>query len=221
MKIIPSILFFILIAFLPRAGVAQNKFSEEELRNRQKEAYARLKTLSYRMQRVTERYEDMEQPATHRSEVVQFYTPPDSTHTIVRHENRGAVTRTETISVAGTRYVRKNEGEWTRESSASGSGGGSGYGAWGDPQTKPQIETEIASKGKDKVNGVSSNLFVITRKYIFPDKVSTIVEKIWFDEKGLLMRVLSESDGGHPKQFLDRTDTIYNYDPNVRIKAPI
>jgi tetratricopeptide (TPR) repeat protein len=151
--------------------------------------------------------------------------PSDGSNSIYRsrfiseEKTKNGVEREELITIGNQRYIKKNNGNWeVFKSEGSGSGSGSGE----------NIKIETTSENKLQrgviINNQKTDYYqtTTTYKYFYPTGtiISYTKEGFWFDQKGRYVQTLEESFDGETKNIARKT-TVYEYDPNIKIEAPI
>lgn len=162
-----------------------------------------------------------------RSRTVYDHGPDGAMRIAVSRTSKGVETRSETIRIDGSVYIRNNEGEWRKMEVSSGPGSGiggvrgsgTGFGSSGTP---PKIEIEYVYLGKHRIDGQKADRYrktIKTTSSIAERKfVRTFVEEYWYREDGMLLRMVSE-DTMPPNKY--RTTTEYDYSSKIKIEPPI
>ena len=156
------------------------------------------------------------------------HVTPGRSRTVVERKERGKRTVTETIWIDKSRYIRVNDGTWTVTQLSTPSGDGSGSGSasvtTGNFREPPKIEQEFEYIGRKDLNGRAADVYekVIRRTQVMLDTKIVTVETstYWFDDRGMLLKQTQEGEiTGKGRTF--KTSTEYEYDPTIKIEAPI
>jgi hypothetical protein len=121
----------------------------------------------------------------------------------------------EIIGIDGRTYQKLPEGSWQVGNARDGY-----TGATVRSISKPMIQfSEIQNKDGSKVVDTRTQW---TQQVIRTGEVVDMDRKTreWFDEAGRLVRVETEHFNFERKKFQKNTE-VYEYDPNIRIEAPI
>lgn len=149
--------------------------------------------------------------------------PPDRRRFIVEKKTKNGIERTEYIDIANQRFVKKNNSNW-EIFKPEGSGVGSGSGNGGGENVKIEHSTENKLKRGVIINNQKADYYETktTFKYIYPTRtvVSYSKEGFWFDEKGRYVKAIEEGFDEETKSLSQKT-TEYEYDPKIKIEAPI
>ena len=136
--------------------------------------------------------------------------------------------RSEIIQIGDKRFTKQPAGEWklvTAQATGDGWGSGSGVGsATGTKTDPPKINLECEYVGTSEIKGVLVDQYKKVRTITFSTpngrRTRIVAKKYWFDKKGLLVREISDDDfAGATKSY--RTVVEYEYDPTIKIEAPI
>lgn len=193
---------------------AQKKFTEEDFSKLFQKALAAMEDKSYRQVSTVETFDDRNRPPRFKSTTTTTYMPPDAKHMISQVEDAGGVRKSETIYIGNKIYSRENDKEWKEE--PSGGGSGNKFTVLGKAD-RPKIKRIVEYKGKE--GDPSADLYIVTEKekgY----REAIYVKKYWFNDAQQLVREESESYYTNSNSLL-RTSTTYEYDPDIKIKAPI
>ncbi len=158
------------------------------------------------------------------TEYMREQLPPDRSRALIVQKNITGITRTEVIWIGDVKYVKLNEGEWKKEEAqqftgASGSGSGSGSGI---APSKPDIKQSYQYLGTEKLNGVVTDHYQMTKTITLNLSNGSHVRKnsrsCWYNKDGMLIKMVFE-DRIDPLVY--RVVTEYDYDVNLKIEAPI
>jgi len=160
--------------------------------------------------------------------VIEFTASPAS-RLLYEFDSPSIKTRTETIRIDGKTYVRKDGGEWTLKSPESGKSNAA--------ERKFIIageETEYKSLGAQVLDKLNTAVYAkIEKKRLNYEKdkieiFSSVAIKYWLDEDGGIIkeetvtenRIKSERNPSG-SVFRSLQTTIWEFDPNIKIEAPI
>ena len=173
---------------------------------------------------LTEMFENDNKTPVEFEKFIREFVPPDRERSIFETKTANGIERTEYIDIGANRFVKHGDGKWEKfVATGSGMTGGEGNGS-GDDERK--IETTVIKRLKkgEVVNNRTVDCYerVVTHKYIYPAKTytNTFTDAFWFDADGKLIKALSESNEGEKKR-ISRTIWEYEYDPKLKIEAPI
>lgn len=160
-------------------------------------------------------------PSNHTEESYFEYVPPDRRRYVSEIKTQRLNTKTETIQIGEKKYTRKDFGEWKEVEVKEKSQSKRSY-----KITDEQREYRYI--GKESLDNQKADVYERLIKHkIIDDKsqkesFSTIKEKYWFGENGLLLKMQMETEivSGIMRSFSRRVWT-YEYDPNIKIEVPI
>jgi tetratricopeptide (TPR) repeat protein len=138
-------------------------------------------------------------------------------HFISEKTTKNGVEREEFITIGNQRYIKKNNSKW-EVFNPMGSGNGSGESV--------KIETSSDNKLQRGViiNNQKTDYYQTTTTYKHLYPTGTLIryfkEGFWFDSTGRYVQTLEESFNGETKN-INRKTTVYEYNPNIKIEAPI
>lgn len=195
---------------------------EKEFGSRLSNSARFFKDIAYRSTLVSEGSPVKGLPANKYTSITE-YAPPDRRHsTFIRTNSSGVEVKTETITIGESEWVRTNDGPW-RELTGEGRGSGSGRGS-GTSATLVERLVEYKVISGERVGGETADLYrhTLTLKFTSEtgDFQSISTRNNWFGADGRLLRSENITADGEGK-ISYRTSTTYEYDPNIRIEAPI
>ena len=213
------ILLLVFTAFV--AGFGQEKVISE---NEFTAVYDKWKLLSkeksYRIKETFESYLNGN-PSNHNEDSFSEYAPPDKKRFVSILKTPMFTTKIETIQIGEQKFTRKDEGEWkeviTKENAP--------------PKRNRTISVENNSYkylDRETINGQKTEVYEqvikhkITNEKTSVESNSTIKNKYWFDENGLLLKTTTVAEiisGGMTS--LSKRAYVYEYDPNIKIEAPV
>ncbi len=230
--------FFILLVLgllLPTIAHGQRrKVTEAEIDTLIQKSVEARKGLAYRVTntKLTVFDSPSSQPEV-RAVSITEYLPPDRSYTIVEREGPAGTSlgRSETIRIGDKRFWKQPNGEWKLMTPQAAGGDGSGTrfgsGSGNGPGVKtepPKIKLECEYMGLVEIKGVPVDLYQKVRTVIFSTSKGQLTriatKKYWFDKKGMLVREVSDDESANATR-LNRTVIEYEYDPNIKIEAPI
>jgi hypothetical protein len=150
------------------------------------------------------------------------FVPPDKRRFVSILKTPKFTTKIETISIGGKEYSRKDGGTWQLKEVKENTP---------PPQTKTKMSvesTEYKYLGQEKIDGEKTDVYEQVIKHKMTDEkasresISTIKTKYWYGESGLLLKMEAEMEITNEimPSYSKRT-YIYEYDPNIKIEAPI
>lgn len=142
---------------------------------------------------------------------------PDRTRTYVKTIQEGQITESEVIKIAYMRYERHNGGPWTKldlRQSGNGSGYGSGTGALRNECNQFSVEAS-------NLDGQPMKLFEAFFISSLANELRFRHTRKWVGEDGLPYREEFITGILHPREEKSRTTQSYEYDPNIKIEAPV
>jgi hypothetical protein len=171
-----------------------------------------LRGKTYRSTTIEEKFiEDNTKPIKSMTTVYEIL-PPDRNRWILVTETG----KKEVITIGQKRYVRVNSGKWQDGESSRLSSGKRGVAA---------VESETYRLNEnEKLNGEE----VLLYEEIINSKSSSdggenreiYTNKFWINKNGLLLKTQTDIEE-ISKEFITRTTTVYEYNPNIKIEAPI
>ncbi len=216
MKIILA-LAFISICFVSIFGQAKTVSKDEittifdKWKQQSKQKTYRIKTVSeFGVNGISNKSEDLSE-----------YEPTDKQRFVSELKTPRLTTKIETIRIGEKKYTRKNSGEWKEVAI--------------EKKTLPKGNNKIVVEadeyryiGQETVSGQNTEVYErntkhkITSEKSSKESFSTIKVKYWFNKDGLMLKTEMETEivSGIAKSFSRRT-SIYEYDPNIKIEAPI
>lgn len=195
------------------------KISEQEMTTLRKNAAEKLKGKSYRVKMTSESYRNVNDSAPYYfTEDISEFVPPDSYRDVFERKTVDGTTRSETIRIGKRKFVRLNNQAW-KEISETEIGFGSG-GGQGKP-VESETSVEYTYKGKRFINNQNADLYEIltVREYKDSKSITIYTEKFWFSREGLYLK--TENEFGYNKRVTSHTVREYEYDPKIKIEAPI
>lgn len=205
----------ILFAFSGNAN-AQKKVAEfKELYGLEAKAQ---RTLYSRQRRVERNNEMFENSVVVKSDYSLYeYLADDKSRYVSRRMEGGKTSETESIFLGYFRYTRTDNGPWTKtDMRAVGDfGTGSGSSAGGGCAVR-QLTVESVFIGN-----FPARLFEKIDISKHDDGLLVEEERTWFGENGDLLQEESITGTYSPRTMMIRTSVKYEYEPNIKIDAPI
>jgi hypothetical protein len=148
---------------------------------------------------------------------VSEYLLPDRKRYYSQKVEDGKVTEFEQITIDHWEYTRTDGGAWKKvdlRGQAGGTGYGSGSGSAGMSCRQFSVENVI-------ISGVSAKLFESLDVTSLGQELSFHESKHWIGEDGTPHRTEQFKGRLHPRVETFREITTYDYNPNIKIEAPI
>ena len=212
-----------LIVLFSGNAFAQKNITEEDLRILLRNAYAEIGKRANRQESTVEQFNDRNRPETFRSFTKTIFVPPDAKHIIDRVEDKDGIREEQTISIGNKIYIKKHGEAWeVKQAEKREEGSGNRFTISGVKES-PRAGTTIEFIDDAKLGDLSVKIFILIVKYKHSSDrgefVSTLESKYWFNEDNLLLRSETVSYRNLSNALL-RTTTTYEYDPDIKIKAP-
>jgi hypothetical protein len=196
--------------FAAVAAGQQVPIEESEFRRINSEAFRKASERSRRVAMKSERFQGGVLKSS--EEYIWEFSVPDRMRTLVRKNENGIETKTETIEIGSVTYERKNDGDWTKRTHSGGGGIGTGTIEFMTQATKEPV----------LLDGAEAELFEEFRVEKSPRTLTYYLNRFWINnDYGLLMKVERSSGGLQPKTVNYRSESVYFYDANIKIEAPI
>lgn len=199
--------------------VDENAIEEGKFREIISKATAGLEKKTYRLTKTEEDFSDRKAAAevveTNILEIVQ----PNKRREVKEIKSPTENTRLETIYDGKMFYEKKDNGEWTTYTGRSS--GSSDF-------TSGRTTTTNRFAGKETINNQTADVYEAESHRIANKMTRTsryrveyiVKTKYWISKDGLFLKTLRESEiAGN--DGLRRETEIYEYDPKIKIKAPI
>lgn len=203
----------------------RKEISKEEYSLANKKAGEKMKTVSYRFVSKNEHYfgDELKSVETNTNEFV----PPDKRHNIFDakiFDGKKSIL-TESISIGNEIYRRENGGEWTKRTKTEANQSPN------NPIRTVENNSKFYLTENVPLNNQTTNLYEVaveekvsaptgkaneTRETNFYSK-----EKRWISRDGLLLKLEIESESQQMRKALTRRVWTYEYDPNIKIEAPV
>lgn len=215
MKINFRLMLVLSMVFLNAAFVfGQEKLIEKkDYQEITTKAYANLKGKAYRTIYTYETFPDRNSSTTKSSKTITERVPPDRFRWIFESDGE----KKEIIQIGPKRYIKLNNNEWKVDD-----GAGLGNGAGGGAQVESESYKLIAT---NSLNGQIVDVYEKTEKLKNfsagdENRQEIWTTRYWIAKDGLLMKAEHEYETVSTKSLV-REVTIYEYDPNIKIEAPV
>jgi hypothetical protein len=199
--------------------INEKVIKEKEFKEIQAKATERLRDKIYRLTKTEERFSERgAKPQSVKINILET-VPPNKRRELEEIKSPTENSKTERIWDGKNLYKRENDGEWEKY---SGGGGGSGDFASGKITTtykfieKTTLNNQIVNVYEVETNRIA-NKFSPTSRYEVHYVEKT---RYWINEDGYFLNITKESEIAGSKS-LKREIEIYEYDPNIKIEAPV
>jgi hypothetical protein len=210
---------FIFCAFMNISAQVEKKISEQAIRTLLENAAEKLQNKSYRIKSESESYRTVydSAPSYFTSETIEY--APNGYYRISERKTPAGTTASEVIVLGKKRYERVKNGKWKIASAGNPTGE-----VLRASRVEPVEETiEYFYKGREVVNNQNADLYEIKTltKFKSSDRLTMTVyiQRYWFDQNGLFLK--TETVSGVDDKIISRTVERYEYDPNIKIEAPV
>jgi hypothetical protein len=206
-----QIFSFLLICLCAVSGVfAQQKVDlSRELDDLQQKAQEMRRNKSYRIKTTIEEYDETGKKLKSKSVSVSETAPPDRSYDSSTTESAGVTKKVERIEIGDKSYIKKDGGKWRKsvpEQSSSVIGVG--------------LSTGVKIVEETMINGQSVKVYMEETRASLGGEDFSSTDKYWFTSEGELLKTESERKNGKTGE-ISRVVTVYEFDPNIRIEAPI
>jgi hypothetical protein len=210
LKIFYTLILVCTISVAPLSQTKQISSNEFYINN-----YNAQKMLAERSWRIETKTDSMENGSVIMTETkIHEQLLPDKTRFLIIEKNGSKENRSELIRIGFMEYRRENDKPWISiDTRGSGSGSGSGSGT--------SVSCAQYTEELDFVGGISARKqiqFLIERA---PNGLSFDDFRIWLNQDGSFVR--SERIKGLLEPRIEKTHSVvtYEYNPNIKIEAPI
>lgn len=203
----------------------RKEIQKEDFLNAYKKAGEKMKTMTYRFVSKNEHYFGEELKSV-QINTVEF-VPPDKFHSIfdAKMFDRNQTLLSERILIGNDEYKRENGGNWIKQTKSGTNQSPNNpiktvesnskfyltENVQLDNQTTKLYEVAVETKTSMPTGKTGE-----TKETVFYRK-----EKRWISRDGLLLRLEMEDESQQMRKVVTRQIWIYEYDPNIRIEAPI
>ncbi len=212
-------LFFLLLG----VGVARSQersISEAEYNAANAKAYAVLQNAKFRETRKVDTRDSADLPWKPYSFTVDEHIKPDRSRTQITILDRGQTEpQTDLIRIGETVYIKRPDGNWVEDRYRVAEAGTN------NPYA-PRTINEYKHLGYDSNVSSEATLFqkISRSEGVIENKTvkSVSVERLWVDKNGGILKRENESSSEAIKSLrFMRSTSIYEFDPNIKIEAPI
>ncbi|MEO8572634.1 MAG: hypothetical protein ABI481_01600 [Pyrinomonadaceae bacterium] len=211
----------VIITFTSLAGHAQpQEISKDEFHERERSAFSKLEAKLYR-ERITQWTDPAMVSKEFGSMVSQIceYAPPDRQRTVSVFQMPNGTRKEETIKIGKRTFTRKDDEPWQDVSKRDPNR----YSMFGDPIEAKETVT-YRRVGIERINGIEGELveelFYREHKVAGKSHGFGFVNRLWITKDAVLIRRELKGSGSNGL-VTSHTITDYEYDPNIRIEAPI
>jgi hypothetical protein len=213
------IFFLILLTGIFTASAQEKILSENEFKEISARAEQNLKGKTYRLTRTEEVFSDRSANAESVNIKINEYVQPDKWREVVEISSTSKKSRIERIWDGKNLYERENDGEWKKFSGGGGIGGSIKSG---------RITTIYKFIEKSVLNNQPVNIYEVEQNRKATKLTQTGIyevhyverTKYWISEDGYFLKKVSENEIVGSKSLIRET-WIYDYNPNIKIEAPI
>lgn len=207
--ILAFLLTFATDTFGQKKPISANEFYSLSSKARQKQY-----EFSRRVETVSEKYSDGN--LTESVTAIQESILPDRFRYVIREKIGDKINEAEIITIGDFQYSRQNGGNWTKIDLSKTGGTGTGTGVSGRPVSCRQTTTESVF-----LNGYMAQLIEELVVNSSDKGLTYNEEKHWISDDGLLLK--SEESNGLLSPKIEKSKTVrnYEYNPNIKIEAPI
>lgn len=200
------------------------KLTEKEVRVLRDDANKALGRLAHREKMTTVTY-DAKLKVTQTYSFFKEFLPPDRSHFIFDSKTPAGILRSESIIIGKKGYSKVGNEPWKRDSVAVRESGLDTLADWDLDSYGVSRQTVTVVRRTDELPGkLITNLYEITTSQKFNKGIRSneniYVSRYWFDQEGRMVKAERESTSTNSKSAGRRT-SIYEYDPNISIQAPI
>lgn len=151
-------------------------------------------------------------------EVTDEYQLPNNRRYLQISTIGGKVEKLELIKVENSFYQKKNNGKWTKEEK------------WNLPESFSAIPVPLKSSYSVETTALNNKTVKLYRFYaVFnefspepgEEKQGYFENKVWIDDRGLVIREESVLGKPQSKEITELKRFEYEYDPKIKIKAPV
>lgn len=195
--------------FSQRKEVACDKFEEIK-----RVADRFLSSEPYRVRRTFETFKGTDTIPTKVSKSMTEYLPSGSVHNLYGLDKEDKKERSERIKVGDTIFTKKGDADWVKLTS-------------GDNPPPPKAATSSKmcfAFPKEKLDGKDTAKFEVETSFKSwqadgKEVVLTGRMTYWFSNDRHFVKTIGETDKSRPEH--NRTTDTYEYDPKIKIEAPI
>lgn len=207
-----TLLLLVFVLFCSHGSSAQSDELIKKVEDLHKAAKAKLTKVSHKKMIIAEYRSLKDGTVSLTSEEDITFLIPKRTRIIRRNTRPNETFVSENIFINSVRYFRENGGEWKKEDYRGDNFTALGYGR--------EFKKSVSFEGQEELNGKKASKYRITRTLQGSNPLEQNTEELWFDEKGLLLKSVTEGVIGNG-DFRKKV-TTYDYDVRgIKIVAPI
>jgi hypothetical protein len=166
---------------------------------------------SYRIKETTEVYDEKGATLKAKYIFIREDMPPESRYIIATSELSGVTKKREFIGIGDKSYSRKEGGKWEKYLP---NGESIRYAIGDGPVKNVKILEETT------FNNQPVKVYYVESSDSIYDKEPKLKTKYWFTSEGELLKTEEEINNFKANEIARRI-TLYEYDPNIKIEAPI
>lgn len=197
----------------------ERSISESDFKEVLSKADSLLNGKIYRMTKTEETFTDRETNPQRVETNILETVPPNKRREVEVIKSATENSRTERIWDGKNFYKKENDGKWQK---FSGGGGLAGSFVSG------RISNTFKFVGEESLNGKMSDVYETEMRRVANKATQTSAyqveyvtkTKYWFSENGQFLKIIRNSEVVGSKSLVRET-TVYEYDKNIKIEAPI
>jgi len=179
--------------------------------------------LPRREKALTELFNDRALPANHTIVYTKAFLPPNNSQVFYSSENGAGKSVHEIITIGPNIYVREENGAWKLETPEERAALPPPPKSIPMPLGADETVT-VAHRPNVQLDGNITDFYELEKTSTKSDKnglyKTTSVTRYWINKNGTLAKLETETSPSNSKPLYRRT-VIYEYDPNIKIEAPI
>lgn len=207
-----SVACFCFLSFALEISAQRRIAKNTELYDVQNKAYQKLYQRSRRVETIDETFSEGSSVKT----ITRIYEMllPTRSRSYYKEKEGDKVNETEQITIDNFLYVRKNNEPWKKLEIGSGGGSGSGTGSGSYSCRQLTVESIF-------LDGISAQLFDELDISSETNGLTFKERRKWFGDDGSFLKEEFVEGLLSPRLENRRSTTTYEYDPNLKIEAPI
>ena len=213
-----SVSLFVLIV-AAAVGAQSKSVTGAEIDDLLAKAKAARKVLPYRVTKSVFIASGFEREPKLRSSNVTDYEPPDRFLVVVEKKEGDETVRSETLWIAGVKYVKNLQGRWSK--ALANTARIEGDGLLGQEALSVKIKHKYL--GKETLNDRRTDLYEATTAKKYATGIMQLVHKrvirYWFSEQGLLVKQTAEERLENFDRVVHRSVDEYDYDHPGKVPA--
>ena len=222
-RITKLIVFFVCLFSVNIYG-QRKEITREELLEAYTKAVEKTRKLSRRIISESKVYGDDETKIVQTQKSLDEFALPNSSRFIVEAKRTGIdkVSSFEIIRIGDVEYKREENGKWTKRD----------YEPMPEPVAKSlESKTKYYLTENAKLNDQTADLYELeiefkhqnrnpVTKEVF-ENTTLRKEKRWISKDGLLLKIEIVDEKINPRKIIFSRVSVYEYDPNIKIEAPM